>query len=341
MFLALVRRGLWEQPDDLSGLRLSAEQWGEVYECAKSQTVRGLVMRGMELASAEGVEMNVPLTVKANLMAAGSRCGRRYAEMEAAGKKLFSLYEAKGVHPVMLKGISVAGLYEQPELRECGDIDVYFAPEEFGRVKVEGAERKADGSYAFKYEGETIEIHDHVIDVERPRAKKIAEKMVVERGFVCVGAGGVAAGGLRTVGPRTTLMLLNTHILKHAIGMGVGLRQMCDYARAHVAYADEVAGYMDDMEKLGLAKWTEVLDCFCSKYLAMPCEREFSERAVKVAEELLSVVMEGGNFGFESRRGEGVWNTARGFLTNMTFAFKLSVPETIWTFVSLVKGRLK
>ena len=41
-------------------------------------------------------------------------------------KNVFTLYQANGLTPILLKGQGVALNYRQPKRRQCGDIDVYL-----------------------------------------------------------------------------------------------------------------------------------------------------------------------------------------------------------------------
>lgn len=51
---------------------------------------------------------------------------RKNMQMNKALELLVQWFTESGVQPVLQKGQGIASLYENPLLRECGDIDFYF-----------------------------------------------------------------------------------------------------------------------------------------------------------------------------------------------------------------------
>ncbi len=340
ILFALVRAGLWERPVEIPTVDLSVQDWKDILAAAHSQTVDGLVWRGLDIMapSATGEGLELPAQLLPAFANAVASIEDRSARMEKAARGLFAGYEGKGLHPVLLKGLSVAALYDHPELRESGDIDLYFPQDEFPKAAPKTVKAKADGSYALQFEGVPVELHPNVLDIERPSCARKASVLIDKYGFVA------GPQGLRTTVPQTTMILLNTHILKHVLGYGIGLRQMCDYARAAVALNYDREQYRCDLSTLGLLKWTAVLENFCVRFLGMPesacvcCSSDFDSE--KLADSLLKMVLKGGNFGLDARKGSGPLRTLAAFLSNLGFSLRLAPSEAFWTIVSLVKGRL-
>lgn len=70
-------------------------------------------------------------------------------------------------------------------------------------------------------------------------------------------------GGLdvRIPSPVLNLLLQSLHILKHALGWGIGLRQLCDMARSCYKLHDEVES--EEMKRLHYNwEWTDGSSCY-------------------------------------------------------------------------------
>lgn len=296
-FLTLLRAGLWEDQaqDTASCLQnqcfpLSAEEWSGVLLMARSQTVIGLVFSGISRLPDELMPQPEQLALWA---AETDGLERRNRRMNAVLAELAGKFIGAGLHPVLQKGQGVARLYAQPLLRRSGDIDLFF-PEsgEDARaleiIRNEGIQinAAADGSHCYHYRDVIVEHHPDLLDICRPAAKrKIGEEI---RRFGYAESGIVP--GLRVPHPALNLLLLSTHILKHAMGKGIGLRQLCDYARACYVYSGGNSGHKDGCggmpaatqslwlemariySKAGITEWTNLLHSFVTEYLGLPPE---------------------------------------------------------------------
>ena len=158
-------------------------------------------------------------------------------------------------------------------------------------------------------------------------------KLIEEKGFEKV----VTGDGVEVMvpAPEVNLLLLSSHILKHAFGVGIGLRQFCDYAVARRYYEGRVneEEMREIWKRAGLAKWQELLDAFFVKKTGV----------------LLDIVLKGGNFGVYSKDRENVshvrWvrkmQTFRSLAGNVRFAFRYAPKEWFWTIVQLWGGQFR
>lgn len=320
----------------------SCTDWERVLSLARSQTVSGLLWRGVDMAMEEGLEL--PETVLARLAAEVDACERRYARMQKLTLELLAFYGSRGLHPVLLKGLDSAALYDIPSLRESGDIDLYFSENEFLAAIPKEAVHNADNSWSYVFRGVEVELHDHILDIERPSARREAQRIASE-----VPSGSVEGlpAEVRGLSPRMRILLLSSHLLKHVLGRGIGLRQVCDYALARAACDYDRRIFEADCRALGLSRWVAVLDNLCVRHLGLDgnfsasyAERE-RRRLDTLSDRLLRRLLDEGNFGRESGRGKGALNTFMAFLSNMGFSLKLAPGEAFYTVLSLAKGRLK
>lgn len=334
---ALLQAGLWGRYDDAAAsvFPLSAEEWECVFTLARQQTVTGIAFRGLDFLPEEAAP---PMVVAAKWMAHADRIEQSNRIMNGTVAKLYGHFASAGVEAVLQKGQGVAAMYPEPLLRECGDIDLYF-PGHDGvsdpLAGIPGAARKKqpDNSWSYLVDGIVVEHHADLVDIQCPRAKRYVKRLIEKKGFEKV----VTGDGVEVMvpAPEVNLLLLSSHILKHAFGVGIGLRQFCDYAVARRYYEGRVneLEMREIWKRAGLAKWQELLDAFFVKKTGV----------------LLDIVLKGGNFGVYSKDCENVsharWmrkvQTFRSLAGNMRFAFRYAPREWFWTIVQLLGGQFR
>ena len=344
---ALLQAGLWGKFDEAtaSAFPLSAGEWERVFTLARQQTVTGIAFRGLDFLPEEAAP---PMGIMAKWMAHADRIEQSNRIMNETLAKLYGHFSASGVDAVLQKGQGVAAMYPEPLLRECGDIDFYF-PGHDGvsdpLAGISGAvrERQPDDSWSYVVDGIVVEHHADLVDIQSPKAKKYVKRLIEEKGFEKV----VTGDGVEVLvpAPEVNLLLLSSHILKHAFGVGIGLRQFCDYAVARRYYEGRVNE--EEMREIwrmtGLEKWQGLLEevvtgclgersfadaqddkchsepCACHSEQSprseqscrsehYPCHSERSEESFskKKTGVLLDIVLKGGNFGVYSKDRENV-----------------------------------
>ena len=334
---ALLQAGLWGRFDEAaaSAFPLSAGEWERVFTLARQQTVTGIAFRGLDFLSEEAAP---PMGIMAKWMAHADRIEQSNRVMNETVAKLYGHFASAGVEAVLQKGQGVAAMYPEPLLRECGDIDLYF-PGHDGvsdpLLGIDGAvrERHPDDSWAYVVDGIIVEHHADLVDIQSPRAKRYVKRLKEEKGFEKV----VTGGGVEVLvpAPEVNLLLLSSHILKHAFGVGIGLRQLCDYAVARRYYEGRVNE--EEMREIwrmtGLEKWQDLLEGFLVKKTGV----------------LLDIVLKGGNFGVYSKDRENVprarWarkvQTFKALMGNIGFAFRYAPGEWFWTTMQLLGGQFR
>lgn len=356
-FFVLLRAGLWEsEPEDLSLFPLTADGWQQLFRLARQQTVTGMVYEGLcrlpdALLPPERLLLQWVVEVDA--------VENRNRRMNTVLARLYALFGSRGLTPVLLKGQGVAGFYANPLRRDCGDIDFYFPVPGEGEQAVSlisgmghTVTRQADDSWCYRWENIEVEHHARLLDISNPVAGDYLKRMEEKWGFC---AFGLTVGGekvsIKTPAPLLNLLLINTHILKHALGRGIGLRQLCDMARAcHALHADvEGDEVVRVVRKLGIDRWNRLLHAFMVDYMGvLPEWLPVKDRAYSAAP-LLHIVLRGGNFGqyAEGRDNPScpVWrrklDTSLSFLGNARFACGHAPVEAFWTFVGLLAGQRK
>ena len=300
---------------------LDGPGWEEMLDMAREQTVTGLVFQGVSRLPSI---VKVPDQVLFRLMMEADRIKRRSTQVQAAARQLVTQYREAGLHPVLLKGPSIAALYPEPLLRESGDIDFYFPPEEFeAAARMTGDRPAPDGSVHGTQDGIDIDLHRHYFDLH-VRAERLPE----------------------VTSPEAVLLMLSAHIRKHCMGAGIGLRQLCDMAVAYRALDFDKDRLEQVYRQTGTLRWNRLLSAFLNRWLG--ADAPFGGGTDPAP--LLRIVHAGGNFGHHATsRKEALQHnpfrrkldTSIRFLRRLPFSLRYAPQEFLPTVGDLFRGNLQ
>lgn len=245
LFWELLRSAIWNTPYVWHRDSVKPDDWYGLLEMARRQAVSGILFKVIESLPPQA---GVPGRVAAAWMVDAMRIEQRNDGMARTIGRMRELWRSYGVDAVLIKGVETASMYPFPQLRVCGDVDWVIAGRKnwkrsVGMLK----DRKipfrydSDGDITYAFDGVTVENH--------------------RKDLRCDGAEGV-------------LVMLNEHIFHHAMVTGIGIRHLCDMAMAYKFYAGkyDAGKYMSELGKIGLKKWTSLLDSSLVRYLGMPDE---------------------------------------------------------------------
>lgn len=314
ILLALIRHSLWSAPVGDISVGLTDEEWNDVYDLSRRHAVQGVAydaFRDMPKGHGPGVRLAARWMMEVN------RISERYSHIKDLTEKMTLLWQRLGINAVHLKGVRLAAMYPVPSHRVCGDIDWYFADEKDREAATTWALRKglspmrdSDGTVGYSLDGVMVEHH----------------RLPFTPGD-----------------PMEDLVMLNLHILKHALVQGVGLRQICDLAVAYRYHAGRysVQALHDDLEKKKLLRWTDLLHRLLVDYVGMPLEflpwpleaggRRTAERDVS---RLLDLVVSDGNFGLSKT------SPRSGFVKRCRIFLKYSPERFVNRWIGLIFGRI-
>lgn len=319
----LLRAGLWDKaPADLSAFPLTATGWNNVHRMAVRQTVAGIVCRGICLLPDS---LLPPESIMVRWVAEADRIERRNIGINAAAARLADMLAAGSLRPVALKGQAVAALYPQPLLRQCGDIDLYFATKQEERraeniMQKAGCriERLPDGSCCYLWQGFEVEHHTRLFDIYNPFVKSYLSALTRKHGYS-------VRRGLTVPAPLPELLMLSAHLLKHLMGHGAGLRQFCDIARAYHTLRGSYS--TEELESAyrttGLYRWSLLLHTFLAEHLGLPhSDLPYTGSGTLPTTQLMDIVMQGGNF--------GQYGTTKGHPAHAAWQRKLHTVLAYW-----------
>jgi hypothetical protein len=327
LFLRLLSAGLWEKPlfllhvpDDEGARRL--------LETGREQAVVGLLLRSITRMPKE--QLPSP-AIRMQLLAEGDEIERQNLQINLVEREVRSFFEQHRLRPIIQKGSQAAKHYAMPLLRQGGDIDFYLPGDSFEKAcaLVPDGTSAPDGSLVFRRKGILVELHPRYFDLHLPDDRLPVVPSVCAE-----------------------LLLYSSHILKHAIGAGVGMKQLCDLARA-LAGLD---GAYDKQEleaalrKAGILRWHQMLCSLLVDKLGMDpkyCLPGFKPRNYRA---LMRIIRKGGNFGLSSalrKKGLSTRNpfvrkslTTLSFLLRLPFSLRYAPKETSSTIAELARGNI-
>lgn len=356
-FFILLRAGLWEtQIEDTSLFPLTHEIWGEIWSIARKQTVTGIVYKGI-------LSLPTYLFPNDNILfkwVAEVNCiERENKKMNCILTTLTTHFKANSIDCILQKGQGISMMYETPSLRQCGDIDLYFPSSRDNKkalslVEKEGCTVKhaPDGSYSYDWYGIKVEHHSSLFDIYDPFQKAYISNLISKYGFAETIISKEWNIWIKTPSSSLNLLLLNTHIMKHAFGHGIGLRQICDIARAYYTLNTQVK--QEEIKEiytaLGIDKWSVLLHSFLINYIGLQPEHlPYPHNSTCSCDELLEIIMQGGNFGMFNKERKSAsssillrkLNTFKAYCRRGYFSINYAPKEAFWTSVNLLFGQVK
>ncbi|MBR3669733.1 MAG: nucleotidyltransferase family protein [Fibrobacter sp.] len=301
---------------------ITAEDWEWLYKQCGRQSLLGVAFFAINSLSSgkpESIGMPRQLYLKWYYQAEGIRSlnERHYA----CSRELTQKFAAEGCLTLILKGQANSLLYPDKFIRQTGDIDIWVSG---GRERVLEVLRKMDlledtkiSSHDVllpkKVFGEEVEVHfGFGVDRCNPFANR---RLLHFLNAELPASHPVPAGDTKDApsfyvpSNKFALVMQLSHIYKHMLGLGVGMRQLVDYflllrassgkERTEIA---SLLGAMNLRRFAGALMWvlTECLGLE-SEYLLCPPDA----RRGRI---LLREIMRDGNFGkFADRRRGSVW----------------------------------
>lgn len=305
---ALVRAGLWGAPTDMVFFP-SRPDWESICAQAARQTVSGLVATATFPPA-----LRPPLCIKNRLRNITIATIRSHALLNRTLVELIDRFRQHGIYPVLLKGQGVASNYIEPTLRICGDIDLYIGKQDYDRacrlakswiINTDNEHgEESEKHYHFKYGVVTVELHRLAEQLSLPWQNARFQVWTQKH---------LHGAHLRSIVIEATVISLPPvnfdalYIFEHAWhhlidGMGVGLRQLCDWVRYLYCFHDEInrKELEMDLKAFGLWRPWQIFGPIAVGVLGLPVEMYpfYTDRYSKQSVAILEMIERGGNFGF-------------------------------------------
>ena len=357
---------------------LTAEEWRWLHEQAKRQCLLGVLYKGIEKLPAEHRpprDLLLRWSFEANQIAAMN------TRMNDTAAKLTKIFADRGARTVILKGQANARLYPDPSSRQAGDIDILV---QGGRNRVlkllkemellEKATREEVSNLhahldAKLFDGVTVEVHFMPTYNNSPfttrNMQRYFDTILAEPGAVktmqtgavktmqtaAAPAPGDASEGFNVPPATFALVMQLSHMQRHFVDSGLGLRQLMDYY--HVLRNSTQADRdrtMANLKKCGLYNMARATMWILEELFGLPQQLMLCAPDPRRGRMLLDVILADGNFGHYSENNYSVplvrhWLTnARRYLDRITFDMR----ESLWgefrfvtRFVTSIPYRIK
>ena len=351
-FLALLRAGLWGEKPSF-GNQLAPHEWERIYRLACMQTVEGIVYDGVMRLPAECLPP-APLLIK--WTARVDILERRNSEMNGTVEELDELFAANGLQPCLMKGQGLAACYANPLHRVCGDTDWYFTRADYQKANrlIAGmgvrVKRDTSSSSSYLWKGVQVEHHSRFIDLHNPFIQRNLGCLQTEEEELA-GALRLQRRVVKLPSPLLMHVQVNTHILKHMLAFGIGLRQLCDSARVCYAYHDICESKLEEVYgRAGILRWMQALHGLLITHLGLPPEYlPLSLPASPDSDRMLEEVLRTGNFGFYDKRwckaGGKPWVKRERVWQQVAYRFWFNMPyapmEAFWFPVMQTCSRIR
>ena len=279
-FFALLQAGLWNRPVDLSLFRKPVD-WPAIYKMALRHTVLAVVADGMNQLPKELLPSQ---TLLQQWIMQVFGIEQRNRQMNALLPRLFKLFEDAGIRVFLLKGQGIARLYPNPLHRQCGDIDLFVEKKDLETAKnllakhTSLAERERQ-DYIFHFQNILIELHSEINVQISYKLSHHHDCWIKER---LLDAPPLVWGNTHLPSANFDALFIFIHFFRHLMISGIGLRQLCDWARYLYKQQEHINMEMlqKDLERSGIGGAWNVFGHFIARYLGFPGNKEFFTKDV-------------------------------------------------------------
>lgn len=315
LFFALLRFAIGASREFSAFSDVSAEDWGWLYKQCGRQSLLGIAFYAIRQLSSDNSEtIGLPhqLYLKWFYQAEGVRSLNE--KNYACSRELTQKFAAEGCQTLILKGQANSLLYPDQFIRQTGDIDIWVGG---GRDHVlnvlqkmnllEGARvSNHDVALPKKVFGEDVEVH---FGFGVDRCSPFANKRMLAFLDVEAQNTSLTSSGFYAPSNQFALVMQLSHIYKHMLGLGVGMRQVLDYCMLLRASSDEDrVEVATKLGSFGLKCFAGALMWVLSECLGLESQYLLCKPDARRGRILLREIMRDGNFGkFADRRRGSVW----------------------------------
>lgn len=245
----------------------SADEWGELYKMAKKQSLVGVCFVGVQrLPEDERPSEMLYLT----WLGMAAKISQNFDNMRALEQKLDVLFKERGVKALVVKGASVAAYYDEPKLRQFGDIDIY-SPQDYEAIN--GILKQIATEYNEDYyrhseaqvDNVMVENHKFLTDVRGQNRWQTLEKYLTSLTSAKLGMEG--CDGIIYPDDMLTLLFFVYHAQAHFLFDKISLKFLVDwYVLLHKRNIDDDI-FVQALQKFELLRFAAVLTNICVKRL--------------------------------------------------------------------------
>ncbi len=221
---------------------------------------------------------------------------------------LVNFLNENGYKYIILKGLSSASYYENPDMRMLGDVDFLIDKSKTQEI----AEKiQSDLGYSRHTELEhichvtmtkgraAIEMHFEIPGIPHGENGEYVRDFVEN---ILSDTQGTTLDQCEFTAPSHLYhgVIILLHMLHHMVSEGLGLRHLCDWG----AYVNKTANmafwdteFVPFLKKINLFTYASVMASVCKKYFGIDMPEALSVADDEICEEIISDILQSGNFG--------------------------------------------
>ena len=305
-YFMFLRSALWGETEDAP----KEVDWKQILETARRQTTMGLVCHaGLQCEAAKSLPEKNKGFLRQQLLS----LARTHQRINAMIAKIVTVLHNNGIESVLMKGQGLAANYPVPELRQCGDIDLYVGTENFDKAcvlvnEMAGEAEAAKGHgyvvhYGVTIEGISMEIHRLTYWFPDSELNAIYQSYS-DKGMIA-GGRSLLLGGVKVWLPDDTfnVFFVFHHAYRHFVSEGIGMRQLCDFAmllhaKCKTINCDELS---EMLVSLNLMDAWQVFGGIAVDFLGLPQDEMpfYKAKFRRRAKCAVGIILKEGNFGRE------------------------------------------
>lgn len=286
--------------------------WEKVFQLAQEQSVQGLLLQGIEVLKAKGIDLSVPKVLLLQWIGEVQVIEQRNKEMNAFIAELIEKLRKADIYALLVKGQGIAQCYEKPLWRCSGDVDLLLSYDNYQKAKTlltpfaSEVETEYEGisHLGMTIDGWVVELHGSLRVGLPQRINRVLDDIQDDtfyRGNVRSWLNGQTQ--IFMLGKENDIFYVFVHFFNHFYKEGVGLRQICDWCRLMWTYKDSLNyGLLEQwIKRAGLASEWKAFYNLASRYLGMPDLGSglmvHDSRYDKKADWIMEFILKSGNMG--------------------------------------------
>ncbi len=286
--------------------------WENVFQQAQEQSVQGLLLQGIEVLKAKGIDLSVPKVLLLQWIGEVQVIEQRNKEMNAFIAELIDKLRKADIYALLVKGQGVAQCYENPLWRSSGDVDLLLSADNYEKAKTVLVPIASE--VETEYEGIShlgMTIDEWVVELHGSLRVGLPQR--INRVLDDIQEATFYGGNVRSwlngqtqifmLGKENDIVYVFVHFFNHFYKEGVGLRQICDWCRLMWTYKDSLNyGLLESRIKRArlMSEWKAFYN-LASRYIGMPdLDSRFmvhDSRYDKKADRIMEFILKSGNMG--------------------------------------------
>ena len=307
--IRLLKTGVW---GDFLTIPTGFDDWNSVARLAKSQSVLGIVGNTvlsdsiLQNSLDSGLRDKIKRFVMSNML--------MHKQLNTLIVNSVKHLNNAGLSSVLLKGQGLARNYPCPELRQCGDIDLFVGEELYEKAYFTFKDIATDiDDFSSIYSGKHFHAFCGKIEFDVHRFSAYYSLKPYNENYQEEATKGLTQnlthyviGGIEVNTPSLEFnaYYIFNHLFNHFLISGIGLRHLCDWMMFLHANADKIdmVELKRILNKMRIMKPWKVFGALCVKEFGMPSDEFpfYEEMNEKLVYRVLRHILDEGNFGFET-----------------------------------------